>query len=424
MDLTSPNLKLSYLAPAQAQKHVTHNEALRQLDALVQLSALSISNTPLTAPENGDRQIVGLNPEGAFAGQDNKLAAFQDGAWAFFTPQLGWQAYIADQAEFYMFDGASWQSPNTQQTDMLGINSSADAVNRLAVKSSATLFDHEGGGHNFKINKSESSKTASQLFQTNYVSKAEIGLIGDDKLQLKVSSDGNHFKESFIADSETGSVSFPYGTNIEKIGTSVEDSGGVGFHYGIPSVSVSYFGRQNLSLSQGRVYFCPIYIDRPTKVVGGLIAQYGASTTPGAVIRAGIFKLGQANGNNWSIGERVGDFGTHPADIAGHKEFETQSPSFLEAGWYACAVGTNGAGVGVRNIRTLQSGQCFLVKSGSAAGADLRFCGAANHLYTNNVVSEIETGFPESWSTNIFDLLTVQPYGYLPFIPKWEAWDI
>ena len=251
MDLTSPNLKLSYLAPAQAQKHVTHNEALRQLDALVQLSALSISNTPLTAPENGDRQIVGLNPEGAFAGQDNKLAAFQDGAWAFFTPQLGWQAYIADQAEFYVFNGSSWLSPNTQQTDMLGINSSADAVNRLAVKSPATLFDHEGGGHNFKINKSESSKTASQLFQTNYVSKAEIGLIGDDKLQLKVSTDGNHFKESFIADSETGSVSFPYGTNIEKIGTSVEDSGGVGFHYGIPSVSVSYFGRQNLSLSQG-----------------------------------------------------------------------------------------------------------------------------------------------------------------------------
>ena len=341
MDLTSPNLKLSYLAPAQAQKHVTHNEALRQLDALVQLSALSISNTPLTAPENGDRQIVGLNPEGAFAGQDNKLAAFQDGAWAFFSPQLGWQAYIAAQAEFYMFDGSSWQSPNTQQTDMLGINSSADAVNRLAVKSPATLFDHEGEGHNFKINKSESSKTASQLFQTNYVSKAEIGLIGDDNLHLKVSSDGNNFKESFIADSETGSVSFPYGTNIEKIGTSVEDSGGVGFHYGIPSVSVSYYTRQNLTLFQGRVYFCPIYVDRPTKFVGGLIAQYGASTTPGAVIRAGIFKLGQANGNHWSIGERVGDFGTHPADIAGHKEFETQSPSFLDAGWYACLLYTS-----------------------------------------------------------------------------------
>ena len=36
MDFT-PNLLLPYLAAAQAQKHVTLNEALRLLDALVQL---------------------------------------------------------------------------------------------------------------------------------------------------------------------------------------------------------------------------------------------------------------------------------------------------------------------------------------------------------------------------------------------------
>jgi hypothetical protein len=37
MDET-PNLALSYIMPAQAQKHVTHNEGLRALDALLQLS--------------------------------------------------------------------------------------------------------------------------------------------------------------------------------------------------------------------------------------------------------------------------------------------------------------------------------------------------------------------------------------------------
>ncbi len=35
MDET-PNLKLPYILPAQSQKHVTHNEALRALDAVVQ----------------------------------------------------------------------------------------------------------------------------------------------------------------------------------------------------------------------------------------------------------------------------------------------------------------------------------------------------------------------------------------------------
>jgi hypothetical protein len=34
MDQT-PNLKLPYILPSQAQKHVTHNEALRLLDAVV-----------------------------------------------------------------------------------------------------------------------------------------------------------------------------------------------------------------------------------------------------------------------------------------------------------------------------------------------------------------------------------------------------
>lgn len=33
----SNNLALPYILPAQAQKHVTHNEALRILDALTQL---------------------------------------------------------------------------------------------------------------------------------------------------------------------------------------------------------------------------------------------------------------------------------------------------------------------------------------------------------------------------------------------------
>lgn len=38
MSNTSTHLSLPYLAPAQAQKHVTHNEGLRMLDVLVQLS--------------------------------------------------------------------------------------------------------------------------------------------------------------------------------------------------------------------------------------------------------------------------------------------------------------------------------------------------------------------------------------------------
>ena len=256
------------------------------------------------------------------------------------------------------------------------------------------------------------------------VSKAELGLAGDDNLHLKVSSDGSNFKDSLIANSDTGSVSFPNGTDLVKMGSSVIDSGGADYHYGIPNVTTSFYGRQNLTMVRNRVYFCPVFVDRITNIVGGFVAQPGASSTAGALMRAGIYKLGEASGHHWLLGERVADFGTHPADVAGHKEFEPTVSSILDVVWYAFALGTNGAGAVIRNVRTLQPCQSFLMKTGSSTSADLRFCGASSFLYAQSAASEIENGFSQNWPLSpVHDLQTVQPYGYLPFIPKWEKWS-
>ena len=46
--MSTSNLNLPYIAADQAQKHVTHNEALRMLDALLHLSV--ISKTETSAP--------------------------------------------------------------------------------------------------------------------------------------------------------------------------------------------------------------------------------------------------------------------------------------------------------------------------------------------------------------------------------------
>jgi hypothetical protein len=90
----SPNLALPFLAAAQAQKHVTVNEALRALDALIQIAVESAAlSAPPGSPANGQRWIVGATPTGAWAGQADKLAAWQDGAWAFYAPQDGWTAW-------------------------------------------------------------------------------------------------------------------------------------------------------------------------------------------------------------------------------------------------------------------------------------------------------------------------------------------
>jgi hypothetical protein len=91
------HLGLPYLAAAQAQKHVTHNEALRVLDTVIQLSVLDRSLTePPATPAHGDRYIVGDSATGAWAGHDGEVAAYVDGAWQFCTPEEGWVAY--DQA--------------------------------------------------------------------------------------------------------------------------------------------------------------------------------------------------------------------------------------------------------------------------------------------------------------------------------------
>ena len=80
MDHT-PELSLPYLMAAQSQKHVTYNEAMRALDALVQQMALDKDlATPPGSPANGDRYIVAASPTGAWAGQAGMLAAYQDGA--------------------------------------------------------------------------------------------------------------------------------------------------------------------------------------------------------------------------------------------------------------------------------------------------------------------------------------------------------
>ena len=55
----SPHLLLPFILAAQAQKHVTHNEAIRLLDAIVQLSVLDRDLTvPPASPVDGDRYIV------------------------------------------------------------------------------------------------------------------------------------------------------------------------------------------------------------------------------------------------------------------------------------------------------------------------------------------------------------------------------
>jgi hypothetical protein len=210
----SENLNLPYILPSQAQKHVTHNEAIRALDAMTHLAVLSRSlSAPPASPAGGDRYIVPAGATGDWGGKPKKVAAWQDGAWAFYAPREGWIAYVIDENRMLTFKAGAWAVAafDVAIPDKVGINTTADTTNRLAVASPASLFTNEGAGHQLKINKANAGDTASLLFQTGWSGRAEMGLAGSDAFRVKVSADGSSFHDAMVVDPATGRVSFPSG---------------------------------------------------------------------------------------------------------------------------------------------------------------------------------------------------------------------
>lgn len=208
MTENSPLLGLPYLQPSQAQKHVTHNEALQSLDALVQLSVDEASMTaPPADPLVGGRYLVGLDASGVWAGHDMDVAVYTDSAWVFYSPAPGWVAYLRNTAGFAAFDGTAWVALSTTNTAMLGINATADTQNRLVVSAEETLFTHDGWDHRLKINKDDPGANASLLFQTGFEGRAEMGLAGEDAFSIKVSADGVNWVAALRFDPATATVS-------------------------------------------------------------------------------------------------------------------------------------------------------------------------------------------------------------------------
>jgi hypothetical protein len=217
---TTPNLSLPLVAAQQAQKHVTVNEALALLDGLAQISLSSRSiTTPPPSPAEGGRWLVPAGATGAWLSQSGKIALFSGGVWSFLAPKGGWAAFVEDETRAILFNGTAWINfpatfPGTVPT--LGVNATADATNRLSVAADASLLNHNGNGHQLKINKASAGQTATLLFQSGFSGRAEIGLAGNDSLSFKVSPDGATWKSALTINPSTGAVSLPNTPRVES----------------------------------------------------------------------------------------------------------------------------------------------------------------------------------------------------------------
>ena len=296
-DVTT-KLKLPYLQAAQAQKHVTHNEALERLDLLAHLAVGAFDATsPPISPVEGEAWALGLGAVNDWAGHDHEVAAWSNGGWLFFVPQIGWRAAMGTQLRIWT--GNSWDPIDTSGVPVLqnlpgvGINTSSDLTNRLSLVSHATLLSHDGAGHQLKLNKASSADTGSLLFQTGWSGRAEMGTSGNDDFAIKVSADGTAWQTAISVVAGTAQVSVPQGL---RAGDGSAALPSLGFASD-PDTGVWRPSPDVLGVTVGGVERARITtagITATGLIDGSAVTQTVTDQTTGRLLKTGDFGLGTA----------------------------------------------------------------------------------------------------------------------------------
>lgn len=112
----TPRLGLPYLIASQAQKEVTHNEALNTIEALLQPTVQSNNLTIPPTGIEGNIYIVGIGATGAWTGKDGNLAQYIGGAWKFYVPFEGMQIWNIATSQRMIYTAGTWKEALTAQS--------------------------------------------------------------------------------------------------------------------------------------------------------------------------------------------------------------------------------------------------------------------------------------------------------------------
>ncbi|MEZ0497163.1 DUF2793 domain-containing protein [Sphingomonas sp. IW22] len=93
-DETTLRHALPLIAAGQAQKEMTHNEALARLDMLVMAAAIDLADIPPADPVAGECWIVGQSPTGAWSDSAGKLAGWTPNGWRYADPREGMTVWL------------------------------------------------------------------------------------------------------------------------------------------------------------------------------------------------------------------------------------------------------------------------------------------------------------------------------------------
>ena len=215
---TSSNLELPFILPSQAQKHVIHNEALQILDVLVQLTAISSSKSvPPSGAKEADIYIIAKSATGVWSGHEHDIAVYRTQSWHFYTPRVGWRAYIVDQNMQIVYTGQHWvlDGPTKlQNLTLFGVNAKATPAVPVHIRANTAVWSAKSisdGGSGSMVQVLEREAMTDDLgftLKTNGVCTALLGQFGSDRFRVSVSLDGKSFLEALSVNTPTGIIDF------------------------------------------------------------------------------------------------------------------------------------------------------------------------------------------------------------------------
>lgn len=184
---TTNHLGLTLVEQSQAQKEVTVNRALSDIDAILNTGALDRNlATPPASPSAGDVYIVAASATGDWAGQDGNIAYF-DQIWRFITPREGMKLWLNNEDKHYVYFNSVWNSEtdhprNFSQQQLFGKKTLTDGatinwdlryeqVAEVTLAGNRTLANPtngEAGGTYILIVKQDSTGSRTLSFGANY----------------------------------------------------------------------------------------------------------------------------------------------------------------------------------------------------------------------------------------------------------------
>jgi hypothetical protein len=356
---TTLRLALPFLAAGQSQKHVTHNDALMDLDALVQLRVAARNMlSPPPVPAEGGVWLLGAVPLGDWAGQGGKLAERRDGGWVFHAPRAGWVAWVEDEQVLLICDGSAWRGVldgvASALLTRLGVGTTPDAINPFAAKLNKALWTARGSGEGgdgdlrITLNKEATGGVLSLLFQSGYSGRAEIGLVGDNDLQFRVSGDGSLWQEGLRIDAATGALRLRAGSAAAPALSPAGDSNTGLLFPAADTVAIATGGSENLRIAPGQVLIgTPTSLD-PSQAASARF-QIAGTTAGNAAMALGRYSANAASASFNFVKSRAA-LGGHAAiasnDQLGAIHFDGDTGTAFELGAriYASADGTPAAG--------------------------------------------------------------------------------